>query len=520
MLQIIKKEELENILSMRFILGFLVCNLLFALGSFIFVNEFNDQLHVAQKKLAELDQEYEEWKVYSEVQPTVIRAPSPINVFGNYRDRSGISPIRIQRTKIPVFPEDIEEGFEMLDRNTLLNFPSIAGLFISLLAIIFTFDSVSGEKQRGSLRLILSCPISRTSVITGKVVGAIFSIFLIIASSMIIFLLVFDIFTQLPFSASNWLQVGLITLMLVLFSSVFTVLGVFISSLCHQPSTSLISSLFVWILLVVILPVVFSQGLSSQGLDEMVDESEKAVGKYIKENMDDLFESVYGSMRQEYSFAAMFTAHNTGAVRVWYAGRNCEAAIISGLPEMHSRLEERAQAIFSVDQELYQTIKDRKRTIDLWSSINPVNALYTGLRSLSETDIQANDRYLQQAREYRKQIEQFARNNGAFYGRQWFTNDSEQVKEHPFILKMESMASNRAYLRTPEGGAEQEAFRNEFEKVEKLKINILEMPRFEYISPPVTAMIDTCMLQVLSLACYLAVIFTAAYIRFLSYDVR
>src|SRR5690606_23514469 len=48
---------------------------------------------------------------------------------------------------------------------------------LSLFAVLFAYDAVNGEKERGTLRLALSNPVSRSTYIVGKLIGTFLSLF-------------------------------------------------------------------------------------------------------------------------------------------------------------------------------------------------------------------------------------------------------------------------------------------------------------------------------------------------------
>ena len=52
----------------------------------------------------------------------------------------------------------------------------VTAVLLSFMGILFTFDSISGEQERGTLRLMLSNSVSRSAVICGKFLGAFFTI--------------------------------------------------------------------------------------------------------------------------------------------------------------------------------------------------------------------------------------------------------------------------------------------------------------------------------------------------------
>ena len=50
------------------------------------------------------------------------------------------------------------------------------GYVLSLIAILFTFDLISGEREHGTLRLTLANSVPRHTVLIGKFLGALVSI--------------------------------------------------------------------------------------------------------------------------------------------------------------------------------------------------------------------------------------------------------------------------------------------------------------------------------------------------------
>ena len=56
---------------------------------------------------------------------------------------------------------------------TEVDWAFIIGYVLSLIALLFTFDAVSGEREHGTLRLMLANPIPRHTVLIGKFLGGI-----------------------------------------------------------------------------------------------------------------------------------------------------------------------------------------------------------------------------------------------------------------------------------------------------------------------------------------------------------
>ena len=66
----------------------------------------------------------------------------------------------------------------------------VIGYVLSLVAILFTFDSISGERAHGTLRLTLANPVPRHTVLIGKFLGALVSISVPFTLAVLINLLV------------------------------------------------------------------------------------------------------------------------------------------------------------------------------------------------------------------------------------------------------------------------------------------------------------------------------------------
>ena len=53
-----------------------------------------------------------------------------------------------------------------------LDLEFIVLIVLSLFAILFTYDAISGEKERGTLRLSFAGPVARHTYMTGKLLGS------------------------------------------------------------------------------------------------------------------------------------------------------------------------------------------------------------------------------------------------------------------------------------------------------------------------------------------------------------
>lgn len=138
----------------------------------------------------------------------------------------------------------------------LIDFCSIVGIVISLMAVVFTYDAITGEKQRGTLKLVLSGGVPRYRLLVAKWLGA-FSSFLIgYIPGLLIVLLYMELHPGISLSALRYISILAIDVLSILYAACFFSLGIFVSCRCRDPKTSLLSLLLLWALLVLIIPSV------------------------------------------------------------------------------------------------------------------------------------------------------------------------------------------------------------------------------------------------------------------------
>ena len=89
----------------------------------------------------------------------------------------------------------------------------IISLVFSLFAIIFTFDSVCGEREQGTLSLMCANSVSRSSILMGKYLGACGTLLipLTVGVTINLLILVSGVAGAVPLQAEHWLQIGFMT---------------------------------------------------------------------------------------------------------------------------------------------------------------------------------------------------------------------------------------------------------------------------------------------------------------------
>ena len=119
---------------------------------------------------------------------------------------------------------------------------------------MFTFDAISGERERGTLRLTLANAIPRHTVLIGKFLGALVSISVPFALAMLMNLLVISTSSDVQLGTDAWNRLGIIFLIAILSLCLFLALGLLVSSRVRQSAASLVILLLIWVTFVVFTP--------------------------------------------------------------------------------------------------------------------------------------------------------------------------------------------------------------------------------------------------------------------------
>ena len=130
----------------------------------------------------------------------------------------------------------------------------IISSFLSFLALVFTFDSISGEITHGTLRLTLSNSIARRTVLTGKFLSSLISLGAIFTSGVFVNLLLLYLSKTLQLNTEEWSRIGGIFVIGLIYISVFIALGILISAVVNNASTSLVILLLIWVIWVILVP--------------------------------------------------------------------------------------------------------------------------------------------------------------------------------------------------------------------------------------------------------------------------
>ena len=130
----------------------------------------------------------------------------------------------------------------------------IISTILSLCALFFSYDLITREREEGTFKYIMAISVNRTTVITAKLLGAFISFILPVTGTLAIGIAILSFTPQIMFTASDYWGIFLLFLSTIIYLFIFFSIGLLMSVLMKRSVSSLILSLFIWSLLVFVIP--------------------------------------------------------------------------------------------------------------------------------------------------------------------------------------------------------------------------------------------------------------------------
>ena len=144
---IIQREFVSNVLTSRFMIGFIVCLMSTAAAVFVQVADYEKRLAAYHVALQEHQEEVQTWDLYSQINPKAHRKPNPFSIFNVGTEKSGADMVSIELAT-PIWEKEAQK--QGSDNPFLSIFLSVDVIFVfkivlSALAILFAYNTISGE---------------------------------------------------------------------------------------------------------------------------------------------------------------------------------------------------------------------------------------------------------------------------------------------------------------------------------------------------------------------------------------
>lgn len=475
MLGLIVRRELADLFrSPRFVVSYVLVSLLvvlaFGLGALHHRGEVERHAAVLAEDLRQLAGE-SDWRL---VAPALHLPPQPLaslvegvahDVGRNIEMAAGaVDPARDSRYG--------EEPLLALWRFLDLGF--VFRVVLTLFAVVFTFDAVSGERERGTLRLALAHPIPRPTFVLGKLLGALLGLTVPFLVPLLAGTLLW-VALGAPLGGDELARLGLVVAAGFLQVAAIVALALLVSSRTRSSASSFVVLLSLWVLLVLVLPptatLIASRAVAVPSIDAALAAEARLRRELLREDHDALADALAKAGRGTSPVADL------------------QARIDAVMTE---RQEERKRRLATLrgrlDEERRNAEARRRELVFALARLSPSATFALAAADLAGTGLALPERFAAASRAYAETFERFQR---------------EKTGGAAGALRIVVRRSDEA---TPEAPT--------------ARIDPRELPAFAFVPVPLAESLRDALGDLAVLALWTALFYAAAFVSFLRYDVR
>jgi len=366
-----------------------------------------------------------------------------------------------------------------------LDLAFIVKIILALFALLFSYNAISGERELGTLKQVLSNSVGRASFILGKSVGGLITLFITFLLPLLIALLMLMVFFGVTFTGDEWARVGLMTLVFCVYLAVFFMVGMLMSALTRNSFVSFLLCLFVWVLSVVIVPRI----------------AVEAAGRISPAPSIDRVEAERASISRNY-YAVLRELLTRNLTEALQSDPNASREVLRQVGD-RARAEAR-ERFAGTEEALLREYEQRQiRLLNTAESIartSPTSCVTFAVSRLAYTDAEMRERFLRSLRRFRLAFLDYA---------------DEKIRLHPELANS-GTSTSISVTDDDEGNI---SFRVGVRTPEHI-LDTGDAPVFSMASEPLAASAAAIVPDVAILVVEFFLLFAAAFVAFLRYDVR
>ena len=401
---IVKREILDQLSSLKFLSVMAVCSVLIVLSIYTGAANYVSDLKEYETTRALAQSELTKYATYADIGihgVKVPKKPSALSIIS-----SGVQGVSSKFVTVHTATRP-ELGPSKFSENPIfaifgnLDLTFVVKVVLSLLVIILTYDSISGEKELGTLKLMLSNPIPRVKVILAKMLGLLVCLSMAILPAVVVGLLIVSIVFKVHFTEEQWVRLGLIFGVYGLYLLLIFALGMFISARTSRSSLSLLFLLLCWIIFVTIIP---RAAVILAGHLRPVPPYSEILSK---------MEANQRQRTQEY-MVRMFKL-GTELMKSGRHGKEGMEAFQQRMEELQEEMQAKIEQDNAKILEEYERKRDNLTQLAVnLSRVSPASAMTYAVMRLAGTGLQSQKRFLSDIAIYRKELQQYISECGGF----------------------------------------------------------------------------------------------------------
>ena len=451
LITLIRREILDNLMTFRFAAAVFIMLLLVVANTAVLIQDYERRLagHNAAVKMHQ--RQLQEKKTYSAGMEKLLvdRPPNPLSILNTGFDKRLGNEVLASHGYVPTLWDASRHGSDnpFMDMFASMDIVFILQVILSLLALIFAYDALAGEYEDGTLRLILTHPVSRGYVLFAKYIGAMLCLLVPLLISLLLAVILLVMSTSISLSTDDFLRIGGIIFASIAYLSVFYLIGLLISAATRRTSTALMLSMFVWGFFVLVYPNMIlamiprpdawqtrtaSTFNKIEQIWEEFDRERKhflATDDYPGEDWGyelrgwgSRYAYLWGNPRSlQYTYESAMEFHGFGEKdepKMPHAQNHFRF--------LGSKVISTADRTWLIRKPALENIYIQPANVErTWLKLSPVGLYDATTQALAGTDLRGVRDFFDTARQYRQQVIDYLYDKEAFGSRQWFSSDKE-----------------------------------------------------------------------------------------------
>ena len=451
MMTLLRRELLDNLMTFRFAAAVFIMLLLVVANTVVLIKDYERRLEAYNTALKVHDQTLRERKTYSTGILDLARPPNPLSIFNVGLDKRLGNEIWVSHSFVPTLWDA-----KMYEASSLLNlFSSIDIVFIfevvlSLMALIFAYDALAGERERGTLRLVLTHPVSRGQILFAKYISAMLCLLAPLLMSLLLAVILLTTSTVISLGIDDFLRIGGIVFTSIVYLSVFYCIGLLISAATGRTGTALMLAMFVWgfwvlvypnVILTAIAPPHAAQARLVSAFDEIKqiwEEFDRERKHFLANDPVPGEDPHFGMRGGDPHFGAYFYESSSILEYHYLAGSNIEKLKEGSEPQvphaqnyyrfLGAQTVDAAERASLVRRPALETVFFQPAQVDrILLRFSPIGMYDAATQAWAGTDLLGLRDFFEAVRQYRRTLIDYYYDKKVFGSRQWFSADKGTV---------------------------------------------------------------------------------------------
>ncbi len=442
---LIRRELLDNLMTFRFVVAFIITLLLVVVNTSVLIKDYDRRLASYNSAVKSNQEQLLGRRTYSSGSFDVVRPPNLLSIFNAGLDKRLSNEIFVFNGLVPTLWDGQLHG----STNPFLNlFSSIDIVFIfevvlSLMSLIFAYDALAGERERGTLRLVLTHPVSRGKILLAKYISAMICLLVPLLISLLLVVILLTTSTTVSLNLDDFLRIGGIVLSSIAYLSVFYLIGMLISVITHRTSTALMLAMFIWVFWVLVYPNVILVRItpaqpSEERLASAFNQIEQIWEEFDRERKDFLANDPIPGEDPHSGFNEIWYKEKSTLLYTYIAVSYLNKLDDEFEPQvphaqnyyrfMVPRNIDAAERTWLVRKQALDSVFIRPAIVDrIFLRFSPVGMYDAATQAWAGTDLFGLRDFYEATRKYRRTVIDYLYDKNAFGDRKWFSADKGAV---------------------------------------------------------------------------------------------